>query len=113
MLPVGYVWDGPSYMSWIEWLIGNRNEESALAASAMHDTAYSIPTRVKGDDGKLRHTEYNIREGAKLYGEMLHDWPDRKEKLKKWQINIQRAGLVVLQPISALFSSGNTWEKVI
>jgi hypothetical protein len=45
VLPIGYVWDGPSYMKILEHLLGKRDEDAIMASSAFHDAAKHVPVR--------------------------------------------------------------------
>jgi hypothetical protein len=108
VLPTGYIWDGPSYMKWMEWVVGRRNSNAALAASAFHDVHSKIPARYS-DKNEMHHIFFNIRDGAELYQRMLDAWPDDRERLKPWQAKIQRVGLVIFQPIYKLLNSETDW----
>jgi hypothetical protein len=114
VLETGYLWDGPSYLSWIEWLVGKRNHDGSLAASAMHDVHNRIPTRYVTKDAQgqkeIAYTKYNILDGAELYRKMLNEWPDRKETVSETQSKMQKIGLVLFQPFYSLVNQHNEWE---
>ena len=114
VLDVGYVWDGPSYFKWLEWLVGKRNHDGSLAASAMHDVAHKLPTRYVRKDAhgkkEMAYTSYNIRDGAELYRKMLNEWPDRKDTVNKFQSKMQKVGLIVFQPFYSMMNQHNDWE---
>lgn len=106
-LPVGYVWDGSSYPRFIEWLVGRRNKESLLAASAMHDTlTYKIKALV--EDGYIYRT-FSINEAAWMYKKMIADWPN-KEVIKRKRV-LQWLGLIIFQRLGRITSPEQPWKK--
>jgi len=109
VLPKGYVWDGPSYMAWLGPLVGKKDMEALLAASAFHDTADKIPARLISL-GKITHINLNIKKGAKLYRKMMLQWLNEDEKPKRWQSKLQYYGLLIFQPIYNIFNKNNNWE---
>lgn len=114
VLYIGYVWDGPSYMKWLEWLVGNKNGDGSLAASAFHDIHDKIPTRYvtkKNDKKQMGYTVFNIKKGAKFYQKLLNEWPNKKETTTKFQAKIQRIGLIIFQPFYSIFSNESEWKK--
>lgn len=107
-LPTGYVWDGPSYPKFIERLVGRRNKESLLAASAMHDSlTYRIA--VKTATGCF-FRKFSINEAAAMYKKMIADWPN-KEVVKRKRV-LQWLGLVMFQRLGRITSSESLWKKV-
>jgi hypothetical protein len=113
VLTVGYIWDGPSYSKWVEWVVGKRSKAGSLAASAMHDTHVKLPIRYvarKIDDSKtMRYVNLSIEDGARFYNKLLDEWPNKDETVKNWQSNIQEFALLVFQPLYRLFNN-NPWE---
>jgi hypothetical protein len=109
-LPVGYVWDGPSYPNWLENIVGERNAEAMLAASAMHDSMDEMPYSHNLCD-RLHIKHFKIKKGAKLYRDMIKLWPNSREKPTKLQRKIQYVGLTMLQRVYTLFSSKSGWKK--
>lgn len=106
-LPIGYVWDGSSYPRFIEWLVGRRNKESLLAASAMHDTlTYKIEAIV--ESGIIYRT-FSIGEAAWMYKQMIAHWPD-KEIIKRKRI-LQWVGLLMFQRLGRITSPEQRWRK--
>ena len=110
-LDVGYVWDGPSYPNFLEWLVGERSAEALLAASAMHDTMDRLPV-MYASMGEIHFTNFNIKDGAKLYKEMITQWPENKDKPSNDQTKLQYIGLIIFQGIYALTTSCSNWKKL-
>jgi predicted MPP superfamily phosphohydrolase len=114
ILNIGYLWDGPSYMKWLEWLVGKKSSDGALAASAMHDIHDKLPVQyvVKNVDGSrsIRYLKLSIKDGAKFYNKLLDEWPDEDKTVKDWQSNIQEIGLIIFQPFYRLINESTDWE---
>lgn len=106
-LPVGYVWNGPSFPSFLEWILGKRNTESLLAASAMHDIFHSIPVKY-GDT--MRNTTFNIKDGAKMYRKMIELWPNNT--IKSFSRRAQYYAILYFQGILRFFSGVSNWKKI-
>jgi hypothetical protein len=108
-LEEGFVWDGPSYPNFLSILVGERNTEALLAASAMHDSMKSIPT-VNTIRNKTKFRKINIKRGAKIYRRMIRLWPDKKNKINKFQRKLQYLGLILFQRWYSVFSSNSEWK---
>ena len=134
----GYVWDGPSYPSFLSWLIGDPNLEALLAASALHDamgpdtlifhfkpneieTIRSITSHNSADlvrnmlhDLKGERINVSIVEGARIYSHAKRDWPNRDESIGYIKRRMQTVGLLMFQRKFRLISGGKheQWKKV-
>ena len=111
VLKSGYVWDGSSWGKLIEklfgWLLGSRESDSHMAASAFHD-CQKIPTEIKDSKGVI-HTTFKIKKSAKLYSKMIKEWPDND--ISKDSRKIQKWSLIHFQWIYRLISGGE-WKKL-
>ena len=113
VLNEGYFWNGPSYPNWMEWLVGKRESDGNLASSAMHDVFRSIPARYVGEeDGerKMFHVKLNIKDGAKLYREMLVSWKGETSTPK--QARLKELAIKYLLPVINIFSGKVEFELV-
>jgi len=108
-LDVGYVWDGPSYPTFLEWLVGDRNAEALLAASAMHDSMNELKYTHSACDSTHIKT-IKIKRGAKLYRKMIKLWSNREDKPTKKQTKIQYLGLILFQRVYTVISSKSSWK---
>lgn len=95
ILPEGYVWDGPSYPGLLERIVGRRDKEALLAASAMHDTL-TIRILSKTPSGPT-YRKFSIPDAAKLYKKMIREWPETE--LSRHKSFLQWIGLRIFQPM--------------
>ena len=109
-LDPGYVWDGPSYPGLISWFVGKREKDALLAASAFHDLM-GAPVTLEYPSGEYKEVKISIRTGARLYQDMIADWPDSSERPNALKRLKQRTGLLLGQRFFRLLSPGGLWQK--
>lgn len=139
MLKKGYVWDGPSYPDWAERIIGRREKEALLLASALHDAfGPSYKLLIFGEDaehiisgfGSIMSNEevqsflieqwgvdglkvpISIIHGATIYRHVKADHPDPEQTIgwrKRWKQNL---GLLMFQRVGRLFSGTADWVDI-
>ena len=96
ILDTNYVWDGPSYPKFIQWIVGKKSTEALLASSAMHDSMYQLPVHNNSYE-RVRYRTLKIKRGAKMYKRMISKWPNSEDKPNLLQRNIQFLGLIIFQ----------------
>jgi len=105
ILQPGYVWDGPSYPGFLERIVGRRNKECLLAASAMHDSM-TVNILCKTPAGPI-YRKFSISAAARIYNRMINDWPNTKvSRLKQ---RLQYIGLRIFQRFSTR-NDGSVWK---
>jgi hypothetical protein len=109
-LPIGYVFDGPSYPKFLEKLVGERDAEACIAASAMHDTMNNMPIMYSSLN-EIKYTKFKIKKGAKLYRKMIKQWPNKEDKPNSFKRRIQYIGLILFQRLYSVMSSEENWKK--
>jgi len=141
----GYLWDGPSYPSdensvvgkVLKVLVGDRKKKGLLASSAHHDQMgdpshiiqlnaaklKKLKLAILDDDlqgflekQKITVISMGIRDAARVYRDMLRQWPDKSETVGYLRSFRQFMGLLIFQPWYRLLFTGpkgTTWRKVI
>ncbi len=117
-------------------LVGDRKKEGLLAASAHHDQMYTdrpmfmYHCKVRDlhswkwnyahgtmeeflKSQPLTEIRLNIRSAAKLYKQMILDWPEEDQTIKHRKALKQYIGLILFQPWYRLIGGSHIeWEKV-
>jgi hypothetical protein len=139
-LAKGYVWDGPSYPNFLQRLLGRREKEALLIASAFHD-AFSNNYRLLIWGEKAAHyltaikqsaqfqedfeailkrqflTDYievkiTISHGARLYNHIKADHPERGETISGRRRFRQHLGLLLFQRSARLLTGSGDWVDI-
>jgi hypothetical protein len=136
-LAKGYVWDGPSYPNFLQWLLGRREKEALLIASAFHDafsdhypllfwgeraahyiSAIKASAYLSADFKAILHRQWmqdaepvkiTIAHGARLYNQMKADHPEPGETISKRRRLRQHLGLLIFQRSARLFTGTGNW----
>jgi hypothetical protein len=105
ILKSDYAWDGPSYPWILEKIVGRRNKECLLAASAMHDSM-TVNILCKTPAGPI-YRKFSISEAAWLYKKMIDDWP--ATELSERKQRLQYIGLRIFQRFVTR-NDGSVWK---
>ena len=131
----GYVWDGSSYPDALNILVGRREKEGLLAASAHHDQMlirsdemymYALTNNLDEWEEAiadktisrfikfqpLKQLRISIPHGAILYKHMALDWANADETVSTIKAIKQFVGLIIFQPWYSFFTGNTIWEKV-
>ena len=137
LLHKGYAWDGPSYPTFLERLLGNREKQALLIASAFHDafsdhypllfwgeqaahyiSAIKTPAHLSEDFENIIHRQWltdaepvkiTIAHGARLYRQIKADHPEPGETISKRRRLRQHLGLLIFQRSARLFTGTGNW----